>query len=112
VANPVICKTVGSAILWENLSAEKYPIYEKDSLLNTNEEFDYGEFNNLPLLLAQNDKITSFVFTFTQTGSYVFTNSKNKAKQMIIAILGENEGCPGDSPFSPKTYSALLKVGA
>jgi hypothetical protein len=31
---------------------------------------------------------------------------------MIIAILGENEGCPGDSPYSPLTYSALLKVGA
>ena len=71
---------MGSAILWENLSPEKYPIYEEDSLLNTNDEFDYGEFNNLPQSLADNPEVTSFVFTFTQTGTYVFTDSRNTVK--------------------------------
>ena len=112
ISNPIICKTAGAAILWEGLSADKYPIYEKDSLLNTNDEFDYGEFNDLPNQLAANPKLSSFVFTFTQTGTYVFTDSRNPVKQMIIAILDVNQGCPGDSPYAPLTYSALLKVRA
>lgn len=31
---------------------------------------------------------------------------------MIVAIMDENQGCPGDTAFQPQTYSALLKVGA
>jgi len=31
---------------------------------------------------------------------------------MIVAIMGENQGCPGVTAFQPQTYSALLKVGA
>jgi len=42
IANPVICLTLGSAVFFDNLSPTKYPIYMKDSLLNTNERFDYG----------------------------------------------------------------------
>ena len=48
ISNPVVCKTLGSAILWEGLSPTKYPIYVKDSLLNTNDDFDFGEFQKLP----------------------------------------------------------------
>ena len=52
------------------------------------------------------------MFTFTQPGVYVFADSRNPAKQMVVAIMGENQGCPGDTAFQPQTYSALLKVGA
>lgn len=54
----------------------------------------------------------SFVFTFTQPGVYVFADSRNQAKQMIVAIMDENQGCPSDTAFQPQTYSSLLKVGA
>jgi len=74
-----VCKTLGSAILWENLSTERYPIYLKDSLLNTNDEFDFGEFDELPENLA-NSNAEAFVFTFTQPGIYVFSDSRNTAK--------------------------------
>ena len=33
---------MGSSILFENLSDTSYPIYLRDSLLNTNDDFDYG----------------------------------------------------------------------
>ena len=89
ISNPIICKTLGSAILWENLSPEKYPIYVKDSLLNTNDDFDFGEFEELPDLLSSTNA-EAFVFTFTQPGIYVFSDSRNQAKQMILAIMGEN----------------------
>lgn len=52
------------------------------------------------------------MFTFTQPGVYVFADSRSQVKQMIIAIMDENQDCPGDTAFQPQTYSALLKVGA
>lgn len=44
ISNPVVCKTLGSAMIWERLNKDKYPVYVKDSLLNTNADFDFGEF--------------------------------------------------------------------
>lgn len=48
ITNPVVCTTQGSAMLFDSLSEEKYPVYLKDSLLNTNQNFDYGQFTALP----------------------------------------------------------------
>jgi len=48
IENPVVCTVAGSAMLFDSLSEEKYPVYEKDSLLNTNSNFDYGDFSSLP----------------------------------------------------------------
>jgi hypothetical protein len=79
IKNPVVCKTLGSAILWENLSTERYPVYVKDSLLNTNDDFDFGEFEELPALLVDSTS-EAFVFTFTQPGIFVFSDSRNPAK--------------------------------
>ena len=42
IRNPVICLTQGSALLFENLSKTHYPAYLKDSLINTNPDFDYS----------------------------------------------------------------------
>jgi len=39
-------------MLFDGLSETKYPVYEKDSLLNTNSNFDYGDFADLPVQLA------------------------------------------------------------
>lgn len=48
ITNPVICINRGSALLFEGLGENSYPIFEKDSLLNQNEEqFDYGAFDDL-----------------------------------------------------------------
>lgn len=111
ITNPVICTSRGSALLFENLSAEKYPIYVKDSLLNTNDNFDYGEFDALSSMLST-DAVKSFVFTFQEPGIYVFADSRNTAKQMIIAVMGDGKACPSETDFSPQTYASLIKVGA
>lgn len=97
--------------MFENLSADKYPIYVKDSLLNTNEDFDHGEFDSLSSSLNDTE-YTSFVFTFFQAGVYVFKDSRNEAKQMIIAVMDDSRKCPEETAFSPQLYSSLLKVGA
>jgi hypothetical protein len=48
IKNPVICMPQGSALLFDNLSVKNYPVYQKDSLINTNPAFDFSKF----LLLA------------------------------------------------------------
>jgi hypothetical protein len=107
----VICTTIGSALLFENLNSTRYPIYLKDSLLNTNDRFDYGEFLSLPQTL-QNSTINSFVFTFAESGVYVFADSRNMDKQTIISVMELNGKCPSATAFSPQTADSLLKVNA
>lgn len=52
------------------------------------------------------------MFTFAHPGFFVFKDSRNSAKQMCIAVMADDKKCPNDSTFSPKTYSAMLKVNA
>jgi len=111
IANPVICMQRGSAMLFENLDALTYPVYDKDSLLNTNEAFDYGEFLKLPELLADGT-YTRFVWTFEDPGIYVFSDSSNPAKQIVISVMQDKMLCPANSEFSPMTYMSLLRVDA
>lgn len=111
ISNPVVCTTKGSAVLWDSLSSQTYPVYQKDSLLNTNTNFDYGAFNALPSQLA-NLTDQNFVYTFDQSGVYVFSDSRNPAKLMIVSVMADDQQCPTDSKFSPMTYASLLKVGA
>jgi hypothetical protein len=111
ISNPVVCASKGSAVLFDSLSASTYPVYQKDSLLNTNQEFDYGAFNDLPDQLVGLEG-QNFIFNFDQSGVYVFADSRNPSKLMIISVMHEDHKCPADSKFSPMTYASLLKVGA
>ena len=45
--NAVLCLNQGDSLLWEIESTAHYPVYVKDSLLNTDFEFDYGPFLEL-----------------------------------------------------------------
>lgn len=54
-----------------------YPVYMKDSVLNSNPNFDYGSFIDLATEMkrkqAQNLTTASmFAFTFKDSGSYIF----------------------------------------
>jgi hypothetical protein len=54
----------------------------------------------------------NFIFNFDQAGVYVFADSRNPSKLMIVSVMHEDHKCPADSKFSPMTYASLLKVGA
>ncbi len=55
---------VGSTVVFD-LSTNTYPIYLKDSLLNTNANFDYSEFEQLASLMSQGGaSFSQFFFTF------------------------------------------------
>lgn len=98
-------------MLWDNLSNVSYPVYQADSLLNSVSDFDYSSFAALPKLLA-NKTNQNFIFTFQYSGIYVFSDSRNPAKIMVVSVMEEKQKCPADSKFSPMTYASLLKVGA
>lgn len=52
------------------------------------------------------------MFTFDTPGIYVFADSRNPAKLMVVSVMKPDNKCPADSKFSPLTYASLLKVGA
>lgn len=58
-------------------TAGYYPKYAKDSILNTNDNFDYGEFQKMEdLIVNQNVTMTAFMYTFKEPGTYVFVNAR------------------------------------
>lgn len=58
IKNPVVCMAQGSALLFENLSTKNYPVYEKESLINTNPNFDFSKFLLLEQTLMNQTKDT------------------------------------------------------
>ena len=65
--NPVVCLVVGASIIFD-VSKTIYPVYMKDSLLNTNPDFDYSSFRELAALAATSATVSSLAFTFTSAG--------------------------------------------
>ena len=68
IASPVTCLVLGQTVFWElQLPGGAYPVYVKDSLLNTNPAFDYGAFRALASIAASpTSNVTLFAFTFSQ----------------------------------------------
>lgn len=111
--NPVVCAGAGSAVLFDGITPQHYPVYQKNSLLNTNDGFDFGAFVRLGDQLAANaTAASSFLFLFEDPGVYVFRDSGAASKETIIAILGGGAACPSSLLFEAKSYSSLLQVGA
>jgi len=50
--NPVVCIKQGDIMFFNVVpSAGNYPVYDKNSILNTNPDFDYGPFLNLDQMI-------------------------------------------------------------
>jgi len=70
LTNPVYCLLTGDTFLFTISDPRHYPTYLKDSVLNTNDNFDYGGF--LKLASEMKGKSTSnsspslFAFTFAE----------------------------------------------
>lgn len=70
----------------------------RDSVLNSNTKFDYGAFLSLETKLKRKqqtgDKVpTIFKFQFTHSGTYVFHDSVDKTKLMVVQVMDEREVC-------------------
>jgi len=64
---------------------DNYPVYDTNSLYNTNENFDYGGFRQLQedqsLVSSQS---TLFTYRFSDPGVYTFVHSSNSYKRFYV----------------------------
>jgi hypothetical protein len=92
IDNPVICINKGETIIFSIPNDENYPVYLKDSLVNTNNGFDYGAFDELEREIdSGTTTISTFAFTFIDDGIYDFADNADKDRHMIIAVMGGSE---------------------
>jgi hypothetical protein len=98
ITNPTMCLALGSTVLFtvsydEELDAYHYPVYQKNSILNTNPSFDRSQFEDLATAISMGVYITQFSFIFTQAGIYVFSDAINTSQLTTISIMEENSVC-------------------
>jgi hypothetical protein len=112
LAQPLTCLALGESLVWTLSSgADAYPVYVKDSFLNTNPDFDYGAFRALAqLALANGSDVRAFGFTFTQNGTYVFASSADAAAQAIVVVMGPGQACPTEAAFVPASPDHLVQL--
>lgn len=97
----------GDAVSFET-SAEHFPVYLRNSGFNTNPVFDDGVFDTLKTkIISSGLDITSFAFTFSKEGVYVFGDYVNPADaQTIVVVSAELK-----STIVPLTAANLQKLG-
>lgn len=89
----IICTRPYNPVTFQ-VSRNHYPIYLKDSLLNTNENFDDGLFDLLQVKLVNgNLPISTFMFSFKDEGVYVFADSGNYLISNTIVRVSKSV-CP------------------
>jgi hypothetical protein len=101
---------VGDTIVFD-VSNQNYPVYVKDSLLNTDPNFDYTEFRNLATTITSGVTVSSFAFTFIESGTYVFSMSSNPTTLTIVTILDSNIAQSTEAQFVPMSESNLIVSG-
>lgn len=108
---PVSCLRLGDGIFFD-VSSGAYPLYNKDSLLNTNAGFDFGAFRRLEEAMRSSSNVSVFAFTFTEAGTYVFKSSVSASQRLVVVVMDAGSECPTDGPIVPQTESNMILVGA
>lgn len=73
----IMCIQPNNAVSF-SISSQHFPVYVKNSLYNTNMNFDAGLFDVLETkLINSNITISTFMFTFLNSGVYVFGDYQN-----------------------------------
>ena len=85
----------------------------KDSILNTNPNFDYGQFLSLQQTVLQGGTtVNAFNFLFTQAGIYVFQDSLQTSKVTIIGVVAATQQCSNkDTNVQAVTAASLASIG-
>ena len=117
IANPIICLEYEQALYFKieinpiNRSLSHYPRYRKNHLLNSNDQFDYGNFRQLHSLIQDsNNSLTSFVHVFTQNGTFVFYDNADPDVEIIVTMKDRGTSC-SDISVAPATENTLRRVG-
>ena len=118
IINPIYCIYQNDTFLFQIDDTSDYPVYMKNSVLNSNPDFDFGAFNTLEteIFALQKKNITDpviFTFTFIEAGTYVFQLASNEKKIMIITVKGLGEECADpDRYVQTVSEEALAQLGA
>ncbi|CBY12491.1 unnamed protein product [Oikopleura dioica] len=102
IDNPLICIPPGTAVVFENNIDNNdrvnsdYPVYVKDSTLNSNSEFDYGEFRILRYYVTKtsSNNVDNFIYAFVEKGTFTFSNAQNSDATLLVVVSTE---CSGSS---------------
>ncbi|CDJ42862.1 hypothetical protein ETH_00031830 [Eimeria tenella] len=125
VKAPVQCLQLYDSVVWW-VGEGVYPIFLKDSLLNTNTEIDISAFLQLASSMGSRDMSRSFrntrstsssleyfVYTFTVEGVFAFGTSEDSSPQAIFSVVGEGIQCATGTRFpETATHSSLARIGA
>ena len=110
ISNPLVCVKEGDSILFA-VSNENYPVYDKDLLINTNPNFDYGSFRDLASKAASSLTISSFAVTLHNSGVYGFKMSSQPEQLLVVSVMPPNVNCSTDAQFVPFSRTNLITMG-
>jgi hypothetical protein len=110
LVNPVVSISVGDTIVFD-VTNNNYPVYVKDSTLNTNPDFDYSSFRALAAAVKSSLTISTFSFTFSTAGTYVFRLSSSATAITIITVLADNVARSTDAQFVESSTRNLIVLG-
>ena len=108
VDNPLVCLALGEGIFFD-LSTGTYPQYAETSLMNTNKDFDFGEFRDLKADMSKATPPTSFYFAFGFKGTYVLHNSDNALQTTIVRVMGTGAG-PHNMDYLPTRWPSSPRI--
>jgi len=111
----VYCLTEGDSFLFTISDPDHYPVYLRDSVMNTNPDFDYGALLDLAAEMQKkkalgNTAPSLFTFTFDTPGAYVFGDAANAGKMMLVTVKGAGEACADPDRYLQSISGASLSA--
>ena len=120
ISNPVTCIEYGDSLQFQIDNYDHYPVYDENNILNSNNDFDYGPFIDLASQiqakslsgLTGTTNPVLFSYTFTEGGTYVFTDATITTNEMVIVVANSGETCPDSTAnIETSTSRALTASG-
>jgi hypothetical protein len=100
ISESIQCITPYDSITFQ-VTKTNFPVYIKNSIYNTNPEFDYGAFIKLETRLTSTGlDIDTFGFTFVEEGVFVFGDySAPDQYQTIVLVTNDDDVCNGQTQW-------------
>lgn len=107
INSPLACALTGDTFVFSLTPKSYFPSYLKNSLINTNKNFDYAAFKELEWRMRSSESnVDTFAFTFTEEGYYDFVDSYDNNKHIIIKIVSSLDKCTSSTIRERMTASS------
>ena len=112
ISGALACISANDTFVFTLTPKNHFPVYLKDSLLNTNKDFDYSSFKELySRMQSSQSNVDLYAFTFVSAGIYDFVDNANYDDHIIIVVKGSGETCPSSKIFYARTTENLALLG-